>query len=86
MKPIWAIVECASAPLTSGLTIMTTAPKARVAVPATMISAWAGPAAVTRGLSLTSRTPPALTTPACSSADTGVGAARVAGSQRWKGT
>ena len=84
MNPIWAVVELTRAPFTSGFTSMTAAPYTMVAAPATTVSVRAASSEAI-GASLTSRMPPALTRPACSSAETGVGAANVAGSHRWKG-
>ena len=46
------------------------------------MTAWCGAIA---GANRISRIAPALTTPACISADTGVGAANVNGNQPWKG-
>ena len=63
MKPIWAIVECARAPLMSGFTSMMRVPWIMVAAPATIVSTRAA-SSVASGANRISRIPPAFTTPA----------------------
>ena len=86
MKPICAIVERVSAPLTSGFTNISTPAHKTVAAAAAIARADPAPPGRISGASRISSTPPAFTTPACSSAETGVGAASVQGSQPGSGS
>lgn len=78
MNPIWAAVECTRRPLTSGRVVIAEPAMTTVSPPAipTMIGVVQAPS----GASRSSRSAPAFTNPACRIADTGVGAASVAGS------
>ena len=86
MKPICAQVDQASETLMLIRVVITSAASTAVAVPATTSSACAAGTTSSRPPSRISTKPPRLTTPACSSADTGVGASITWISQPWNGS
>ena len=85
MKPIWAIVEKASARLMLVCETITSPPKSAVNAPTSASTSRATCESDTIGLRRSTRNPPALMIPACIRAETGVGASIVSGSQLWKG-
>ena len=86
MKPICAQVLQASITLMLMRVVITSAASTAVAVPAVTSSTWAAGTSATSGAKRMSTKPPRLTTPACSSAETGVGASITWISQPWKGS
>jgi len=86
MKPICAMVEKTRRPFTSGLIKRTADAYPSVSAPAQKTTAIATTDPPIAGEKRRIRMAPALTTPAWIRADTGVGAAKVAGSQPWNGT
>jgi hypothetical protein len=85
MKPICATVDQASEVLTAGWVSMTRAPNSAVKPPTIASAASTPGAASIRSAKRMSRKPPALITPACSRAETGVGASMTSVSQPWVG-
>ena len=86
MKPIWPEVDQTRPPFTSVRTSMTAVAKSAVTTPRAKARAIALTDEANTGENRISSTPAPLTTPACNSADTGVGAANVDGNQPWSGT
>ncbi len=86
MKPICAIVDHASMPFTVVWVVMTSAASTAVVVPMATSMVCAGTASDISGASRMSTKPPMFTTPAWSSADTGVGASITCASQPWNGS
>ena len=85
MKPICATVDQASEVLTAGCVSITSAPKSAVKPPSIANAASVpGDSNITSAKRM-SRKPPPLMTPACSRADTGVGASITSVSQPWVG-
>ena len=85
MKPICATVDHASDALTADCVSMTSPPNSAVKPPISARPASArGDASIT-SVNRISRTTPALTTPACKRADTGVGASITSVNQPWVG-
>ena len=74
MKPICAVVDQASITLMLMRVVITSAATTAVVVPATTSRPIANGSSATRGASRISTKPPRFTTPACSKAETGVGA------------
>ncbi len=85
MNPICATVDQASEVLTAGWVSITSAPNKAVNPPSMASTASTPGAASIRSAKRISRKPPPLTTPACSKADTGVGASIISVSQPWVG-
>ena len=86
MYPICADVELASLPLTSGRTRIAAVPATAVSPPTTTSPSRTPGAAANTGQSRIASSPMPLTTPACSSAETGEGASAVSGNHRHAGT
>jgi hypothetical protein len=86
MYPIWLVVDAASCPLASARTRLATVPETTEALPRTRSRRSTAGTAATSGHSSVRSIPAPLTTPACSSADTGDGASAVSGSHRCAGT
>ena len=74
MNPIWAQVDQARATLMLTRVVITNAAITAVAVPTTTSIVRVSTARSTAGAKRSSTNPPRFTTPACSNADTGVGA------------
>ncbi len=85
MKPICATVDQASEVLTAGWVSITSAPNKAVNPPSMASTASTPGADSIRSEKRISRKPPPLITPACSSAETGVGASIISVSQPWVG-
>ena len=86
MKPICPDVDQTRPPFTSVRTSMIAVANSAVAIPTAKASAIALTDEENTGENRMSSTPAPLMTPACSNADTGVGAASVDGSHVWSGT
>ena len=86
MKPIWAVVDQARWTLMLTRVIMISPATTALVDPTTTRSPWAACASTRIGDRRIIRKPPMLTTPACSSAETGVGASMTWISQPWKGS
>ena len=86
MKPIWAQVDHARATFTLTRVVITNAAITAVRVPTTTSAVRATTTRSTTGAKRSSTNPPRLTTPAWSSADTGVGASITWISQPWNGS
>ncbi len=86
MNPIWPDVDHTRPPFTSVRTSITAVATSAVSIPTAKASVMATDEEPKIGEKRMRSTPAPLTTPAWSSADTGVGAASVDGSQRWIGT
>ena len=85
MKPICATVDQASEVFTVGWVSITRPPNSAVKPPTIATSASTPGASSITSAKRTSRKPPALMTPACRSADTGVGVSMTSISQPWVG-
>ena len=85
MKPIWATVDQASDVLTAGWVSITRPPNSAVKPPIITSTAITPGASSMTSAKRISRKPPPLITPACSSADTGVGASITSVSQPCSG-
>ena len=86
MKPICPTVEQPSRVFASICTDFRSLPTNALVVPTTTTTSMNAGSAVMTGAKRTSRTPPALTNPACISAEAGVGAFIDESNQVWKGT
>ena len=85
MNPIWPTVDQASVRLTLTCDHIASIPSTAVDEPTTVNSMSAAGDCTITGASRSSNAPPALMIPACMSAETGVGASIVSGSQLWNG-
>ena len=86
MNPICPTVEQPSCPLTSVWTDFRSFPNSALAAPTSRTASIKRVSAVTTGANRTRRMPPALTKPACISAEAGVGAVIEERSHPWNGT
>ena len=85
MNPIWAMVDQASELFTAGWASMASPPNSAVKPPTmTSTARMPGASSITSAKRI-KRKPPALITPACSSAETGVGVSITSISQPWVG-
>jgi hypothetical protein len=85
MNPIWATVDQASVRFTLTCAHIASMPRTAVIVPTAESSSNASGTRTISGANRNSNAPPALMTPACIRAETGVGASIVSGSQLWNG-
>ncbi len=85
MKPIWATVDQASEVLMADWVSITSPPSRAVKPPINTSAARAPGVVSSRSAKRISRKPPALMMPACSRAETGVGASMTSTSQPWAG-
>jgi hypothetical protein len=86
MNPIWAQVDHASDTFTLTRVVITSAANTAVPAPTSTSSVRASTERSTTGAIRSSTKPPRLTTPACSSAETGVGASITWISHPWNGS
>jgi hypothetical protein len=85
MNPIWPTVEQPSCPLISAWTDFRSFPPSALAAPTATTASMTVCSTVTTGANRVSNTPPALTKPACISAEAGVGAVIDERIQVWNG-